>query len=37
MLSDTLQKKYKNNISKAEKQALNKWRDNMKNDKECIF
>ena len=29
ILSDTLPKKYKSNISRAEKQALNKWRDNL--------
>ena len=29
ILSDTLPKKYNSNISRAEKQALNKWRDNL--------
>ena len=31
IFSDTLQNKYKTNISTAEKQALNKWMDNMDN------
>ena len=31
IFSATLRKKYKSNISKAEKQALNKWKDNMNN------
>ena len=36
--NNTLQKKYKSNISKAEKQALNKWRNNMNNtDNEFIL
>ena len=29
--SNALQKKYKSNISRAEKQALNKWRGNVNN------
>ena len=38
IFSDTLRKKYKSTISRAETQALNKWRANMNNaDKEFIL
>ena len=38
IFSDTLRKKYNSTISRAETQALNKWRANMNNaDKEFIL